>query len=167
MSQTSRLGVRGRQSSRSTSQPSPSPSPLHIRYSSASAAEKLLNMLDDVPILRLPDELLGSIVALSRLADSRCVPELRLTCRRFGNVAAKHLILRAMVDFSRPSTLSRLDAITRHHAIASGVQEICVCVHFYNELAADEFETFVAFVTSEWNEKCRRAPTYSTRSDQE
>ena len=124
-------------------------------------------MPEDAPILWLPNEILDSIVAFSRLADSRCVPELRLTSRRFSNVAAQHLIPSAMVDFSRPSTLSRLNAITRNRAIAAGVREICVCVHFYNEVVAADIESFVAFVTAEWNERCRRVPSYSTKSDQE
>lgn len=54
----------------------------------------------------------------------------RLVCRKFCNESS-HLLMPAVSISANPSSLARLEGISRHPLIAKGVRTVRVIVHFY------------------------------------
>lgn len=88
-------------------------------------------------IMDLPDELLMRIFTYARITfykDEFCsferhlnfdtvadIKNLGLTCRRFCN-ASSHLLLQSLrVDMTKPSSLERLEEVSRHPTIRKGL----------------------------------------------
>lgn len=68
----------------------------------------------------------------------------RLVCRKFCNESS-HLLMPAVSISANPSSLARLEGISRHPLIAKGVRTVRVIVHFYAQKLADEFAVFFPY----------------------
>jgi hypothetical protein len=114
-------------------------------------------------ILDLPDELLIKISGYVKgwephgrsLSESgggvREIKTLRLTCKRFCNISTHLLIHFVRVELN-PSSLSRLENISRHPAISRGVQGVRVNLHFCSSVLTEDIWAFGNFNVEKFRE---------------
>ncbi|KAJ4291419.1 hypothetical protein N0V88_006012 [Collariella sp. IMI 366227] len=118
--------------------------------------------LGNLNILDLPDEILLEIFELVEGFDldhsypgyfgasRNDIKNSRLVCRRFCDVSSQLLVRLVRVRFDEPS-LARLEAISRHPAIAKGVRVVQVVLHFYNR-SLTNFNRFLSYHSDELEE---------------
>jgi len=68
----------------------------------------------------------------------------RLVCRRFCNLSSQLLVRLVRVSFDELS-LTRLEEISHHPAIAKGVRVVQIALHFYN-IALNDFDRFISYL---------------------
>lgn len=118
-------------------------------------------MDNNVPILWLPNEVLLRIFAylrhdfldpsfddesllidppLSSTADD--IKSLRLTCRRFCHLSSEFLQQSVRVDLTEPSSLQRLDQISRDPMLRKKIRSVQVVLKYYSPTQAENFQCF-------------------------
>lgn len=115
------------------------------------------SLIRDLSILHLPDELLREIFRLVRggfggtpdyhdtTYDIRTVMHAQFTCWRFYNTSS-HLLLHQIDISLTPSSLARLDEISRHETISKGVRSLRIYAGIYNPSVAGSPQAFTAEV---------------------
>ncbi|TEA14559.1 hypothetical protein C8034_v002272 [Colletotrichum sidae] len=109
-------------------------------------------------LLKLPDETLLQILDLPGSPSHtrrEHAARLRLTCRRLRDVSSHWLVERTTVDMSRPETLRRFCGIAQNSAVARGVREVRLRLHYYHPWAASSIGNFTAAALAEWKARLR------------
>ncbi|KAI8631684.1 hypothetical protein F5Y19DRAFT_424562 [Xylariaceae sp. FL1651] len=105
-------------------------------------------------VLHLPDELLTQIFGFIRVfrpekpfsqyspgEETRCIQNIRLTCRRF-NATSSHMLIDYVYLELMPESLSRLQEIAQHLAICKGIRAVEVDLAIYHSELATDLRTF-------------------------
>lgn len=114
----------------------------------------------ETPIFKLPNEVFLSITgyvneqdtleyyAVKRGMSAIPIINFSMTCRRFRQVSGHLLVPHVSVNIS-PCSLDRLEEISRHPSISTGVRDVDVELTSFSLDLVSDFKTFVKFYLDE------------------